>query len=255
MSRVFAIFLISSGCVLAAVGLIGTILAVAQLQRWGLVPFAGFAVVEGIGVVLIAVGLSTNRRAVAARRAAEFSDGPSDLYAPNRPVTRELDGTEYTVLYTPPVKGKNGRPSCLRISAPVVAPGEFHMAPETWFDRVCKNAGLATEIQTVDETFDRECYVRSDTPTFAAAYLNDPLKRIAILDLRRLGFPEVILNEGEIAATWIGFNPSRHDKPELTADAAARIVLLARDLPADQAEFRNRVVPGASNGRSYCGCS
>ena len=139
------------------------------------------------------------------------------------------------------MKGKNARPSKLRISTPLEARGEFHMAPETWFDRVCKNVGLATEIQTADETFDRECYVRSDTPEFATAYLGDPVKRIAVLDLRRAGFPEVMLKEGLIAATWTGFDPGYHGKPELPEETAARLLILARDLPADRPEFGNRI--------------
>ena len=155
-------------------------------------------------------------------------------------MTLELDGSPYTVLYTPPVPGKHPRPSVLRISTPAPAQGEFHMAPQTWFDRVCKRFGLATEIETDDEVFNAECYVRSDTPDFAAAYLADPIKRVAILDLRRLGFPEVLLTGGTLSASWTGFNPKAHEKPDLSADTAARLLILARNLPEHRPEFDHR---------------
>jgi hypothetical protein len=114
------------------------------------------------------------------------------------------------------------------------------MAPQTWFDRVCMRVGLAVEIETGDEVFDTECYVRSDTPDFAAAYLTDSIKRVAILDLRRMGFPEVLLSNGVLTATWTGFNPKAHDQPDLGAETAARLLILSRNLPEHRTEFEHR---------------
>jgi hypothetical protein len=138
------------------------------------------------------------------------------------------------------VKGKHGRPSALTITVPVPTTGEFQVVPETWFDRFCKRLGVATEIQTGDDTFDAESYVRTDAVEFTQEYLADPVKRIAILDVRRLGFPKVTLKDGTVTALWTGFDPGRHDKPDLTADAAARLVLLARNLPPHKPEFDSR---------------
>jgi len=248
MSRTLAVFFIVVGIILNVVGILVIVVAAQQRPAAGIEPLLAGLVVEVIGVAMLVVGVVGLRRA---RRAAMIPPGgPHDpfLYLPNKEVTLELDGSPYTVLYTPPVPGKHPRPSVLRISTPAPeAKGEFHMAPQTWFDRVCKRMGLAVEVETGDEVFDRECYVKSDTPEFAAAYLADAVKRVAILDLRRMGFPEVLLSNGVLTASWTGFNPKVHDKPELSADTAARLLILARNLPEHRPEFDHRT--GANRKR------
>jgi hypothetical protein len=168
---------------------------------------------------------------------------PSDsLFPPNTPVVQTLDGVVYTALYTPAVKrGKQHIPSCLRISITVPTEGECHLLPERFWDRVGKFLGIAQEIATDDAEFDRRCYVRSDTPAFAAAYLSDPVKRIAFLDLQRLGFPEVELKKGELAAVWTHFDPAKHGSPDLVEEAAARLVILSRNLPPPDPELLHNV--------------
>jgi hypothetical protein len=240
MSRALAVFLIVVGILLNVVGILVILIAAQQMQGGGMGPLFAGLVVEGIGVALLVAGIVGLRRARIAAMIPPGSQEPN-LYLPNKEATLELDGSPYTVLYTPPVPGKHPRPSVLRISTP--APegcGEFHMAPQTWFDRVCMRLGLAVEVETGDEVFDTECYVRSDTPEFAAAYLADPIKRVAILDLRRMGFPEVLLSKGVLTATWIGFNPKAHDQPDLGAETAARLLILARNLPDHRPEFEHR---------------
>lgn len=236
MPRPVALVLVSFGFVL---GLAGLVLFIAGIQRLqgGVELLVTGMVLGGLGAVMLIGGLAGYRRAAGRPPAADAGAGE---YAPNQTVTRELDGAPYSVHYTPPVHGKNSRPSCLRVSTPVEARGEFHMAPETWFDQVCKRFGLAVEIETGDALFDAECYVRSDTPAFAAEYLADPVKRVAIRDLRRLGFAAVTLGGGTLTAAWTGFNPKVNDRPELCADAAARLVLLARNLPPHKPEFERR---------------
>ena len=168
---------------------------------------------------------------------------PSEsMFIPNTPVVQTLDGVVYTVLYTPAFKqGKQKIPSSLRITTIVSAEGEFHLLPERFLDRVGKFFGIAQEITTEDPEFDRLCYVRSDTPAFAAAYLSDPIKRIALLDLQRLGFPEVELKYGELAAVWIHFDPAKHGSPDLIEEAAARLVILSRNLPPSDPELLQNV--------------
>jgi hypothetical protein len=241
MSRGFAAFLIVLGCFLGVIGMICTIIGLQQLPGRGVALLSAGLVIAVTGAVLLVAALAFHRRA---RKAGMTSaaDGPTAMFVPNVAETHELDGAPYTVLYTPPVPGKHPRPSVLRISTPAATSrGEFHMAPETWFDRVCKRFALTTEIATGDPEFDAECYVRSDTPEFAAAYLADPVKRVAVLDLRRLGFPEVVLRDGTLTASWVGFNPGVHGQPELPADTAARLVILARNLPEHRPEFDHRV--------------
>ena len=239
--RGLALSLIALGAVLGLVGLVGTIVVVQQLAAGGdHTLLIVFLILAFVGTGLLSVGVALYRRARSIGSPPTVVDGKVGLYTPDVPTTRELAGVEYRTLYTPPVQGKNSRPSSLRISVPVDTAGEFHMAPETWFDRFCKRIGLAVEIQTGDATFDAECYVRSDAVAFTEEYLTDPVKRIAILDVRRLGFPEVILKDRTVTAVWTGFNPAKHDKPDLTADAAARLVLLARDVPRHKPEFDHR---------------
>jgi len=241
MSRALAVFLIVIGIILNVVGILTIVIAAQQVQRGGMGPLLAGLAVEGVGVALLVAGMVGLRRA---RFAGDFpSSGKTEptLYIPNKEVTLELDGSPYTILYTPPVPGKHPRPSFLRISTPApAASGEFHMAPQTWFDRVCKRIGLAVEVETGDDVFDAECYVKSDTPEFAAAYLGDSIKRVAILDLRRMGFLEVTLSGGTLTASWTGFNPQTHNKPELSADTAARLLILARNLPEHRPEFGHR---------------
>jgi hypothetical protein len=171
-----------------------------------------------------------------------MSAPPESPFIPNTPIVRTLDGVLYTSLYTPEVKqGKQKIPSSLRISTTVPTEGEFHLLPEGFWDRVGKFLGIAQEIVTEDLEFDRRCYVRSDTPAFAAAYLSDPIKRIAFLDLQRLGFPEVQLKKGELAAIWTHFNPAKHGSADLIEEAAARLVILSRNLPPSDPELLHNV--------------
>lgn len=242
MSRPLAVILILAGILLNVVGILVIVLAAQQMPRGGgMGPlFAGLAV-EVAGVGMLVAGIVGLRRARLAAMMPPAGTTEPVLYIPHKEVTLELDGSPYTVLYTPPVPGKHPRPSVLRISTPAPnASGEFHMSPQTWFDRTCKRFGIAVEIETGDEVFDAECYVRSDTPEFAAAYLGDSIKRVAILDLRRMGFPEVLLTNGVLTASWTGFNPKANHKPELSIDTAARLLILARNLPEHRPEFEHR---------------
>ncbi|MCI0702476.1 MAG: hypothetical protein L0241_15440, partial [Planctomycetia bacterium] len=167
-------------------------------------------------------------------------DGKVGEYIPNVSTTYEMDGSSYTVRYEPPVKGKNGRPSSLIIHTPVETKGEFQIVVETWFDKLCKRFGLAREIETGDDSFDEQCYIRTDMEEFTKAYLSDPVKRVAIVDLRRFGFNSVSVDDGDVSVIWSGFDPLKHDQPNLVEDVAARLILLARNLPAHQPEFEHR---------------
>jgi hypothetical protein len=193
-----------------------------------------------IGVFCIIKGISKLKQAhsTAAQEAADAdTDGePTENYPKNSPVTRELDGTPYTWVYNPPTTGKNARPSKLTISTPMEIYGEFEIVPESGYDRFAKKWGLASEIETLDETFDERCFVRSDTVEFTQAYLENPANRAIIADLHRLGFKSVIMLGGQIRAEWTGFNPEDDSTPELTEEVGARLILLARKLPPDLPE-------------------
>ena len=140
----------------------------------------------------------------------------------------ELDGETYTVLFVSAIQGKNGRPSKLVVSTKVPLNGEFEIVPESGFDRFAKSWGLAKEIQTLDDTFDERCFVRSDTVAFTQAFLEEPAARAIIGDLHKQGFKSVVMKDGELRAEWMNFDPAVHDRPELVEEIGARLILLMR---------------------------
>lgn len=243
MSRVLGLFLLAAGVLLCALGGIGVVVGLGELQRDGAGILFVFGTIAAVGVALLVAAVAVLRR-TKPFVAAGGSQGGTDVYPADEPVEGELDGARYARQYAPPVKGKGARPSVLTFRTAVPCDGEFHMVEETWFDQVCKRYGLAVEVQTGDDKFDDACYVRSDTPALAAAYLTDPLKRIAILDLRRLGFREVVLRDRTLTATWTGFDPAAHHRDDLDADVAARLLILARNLPDPKPEYRTHTGSG-----------
>jgi len=240
MARGCGLFLLAVGILAAVCGGIGTIIA---LGPRGLVP--GMLLVF-LGVDFFAVGLLVSAVVVLRRTkplGATAGEG-TPAYPPHTPVRHELDGVTYTTVYTPPVRGKNPSPSVLTVSIPVACDGEFEMGVETWFDKLGKRMGIATELQTGDESFDEQCYIRTDALEFTAAYLADPLKRVAILDLRRFGFLSLTLRDRGLFANRINFDPVADDRPEFISEVGARLVLLARGLPTYQPEFDTWVGAG-----------
>lgn len=233
-------FLLAVGVIAAVCGGIGTIIA---LGPRGLGPgmFVVFLVVDFFAIGLLAGAVIILRRT---KPLGSSSDGATAAYPAHIPVHHELDGATYTTVYTPPVKGKNPSPSVLTVSIPVACDGEFEMGVETWFDKLGKRIGIATELQTGDDQFDEQCYIRTDALEFTTAYLADPLKRVAILDLRQFGFLSLALKNRVLSATRINFDPRNDDRPEFIPDVGARLVLLARGLPDHQPEFDNRVGAG-----------
>jgi hypothetical protein len=239
MTRGFGFALLTLGILASVVGGIGTAIAIGQMNRGGPGMLIPFILLDAFGVTCLILAVVVLNRAATKQKATVATGGPG-RYVPNTGVVHELDNTPYMVVYTPPVKGKHAKPSVLTFSTECACKGEFQMTVETWFDKMCKRLGIATEVQTGDEKFDDECYIRSDTPEFTAAYLTDPVKRIAILDLRRFNFKDVSLTDGKLTAKWTGFNPDTDDRPDLNADVAARLLILARNLPAEQPEFAHR---------------
>lgn len=238
------------GCalVMLAVGLVAGLLGVGVAVFGGLNANGGpLAVVVGAGIAAVGIGLLVGA-VVLLRRTRPHADtgtaaragAPTPAYPADRVVHGELAGAAYTTYYQTPTTGKHARPSELRVGTAVDTPCEVRVTTETWFDRACKRVGLATEIETGDDAFDAECYVRSDTPAFADAYLADPLKRAAVLDLRRMGFADVTLENRTVTAKWVGFDPPRHDRPDLVVEVAARLLVLARGLPEPHPDFDYR---------------
>jgi len=239
MARGCSLFLLAFGIFMALIGAL-CLVAFAVQGNINANQFLLFLAFEMIGVVILIISIRSLRRTKLIGGTTSVFEGRAGQYLADTTETFEIDGSPYTVHYQTPVSGKNGRPSSLVVSTPAECDYEFQITGETWFDKYCKNIGLAVEIQTGDTEFDETCYVRSDSVAFTEAYLSDPIKRVAIVDLRRLGFPELNLGHGAMSAKWLGFDPNQHDKPDLATDAATRLVLLSRNLPPPQPEFEYR---------------
>lgn len=193
-------------------------------------------IISFVALALLIVGIVVFRRGTPIRGAGSPTVATGTAVGNFKaavPAERELDGVTYTILYTPPVKGKNARPSVLRISTSIDVDGEFEIVPESNFDRFAKKWGLAYEIQTFDESFDHRCFVRSDTVEFTEAYLGNPDNRGIIANLHDMGFKSVALKDHEIKAEWVGFDPLKDDSADLNEEVGARLILLSRKLPAD----------------------
>jgi hypothetical protein len=240
--RFLGLFLIA---VAVVTGLIGVAFLVAAFavnkdqnqQAEPCLLFGAIVIILG-AVVALVIGIVVMRRGKPwdGKGSTVPAGTPVGNYKASVPIERTLDGVSYSVLYTPPVKGKHARPSVLRISTAVDVDGEFEIVPESGFDRFAKKWGLAREIQTFDESFDHHCFVRSDTVEFAEAYLGNGDNRGIIANLHEMGFKSVMMKDREIKAEWAGFDPIKNDTPDLNEEVGARLILLARKLPADLPE-------------------
>lgn len=240
MGRLSGLVLLAFGGTFATFGTILMVVAALAADGFAGSLFAGGVIVFLIGVGLLIGAVAILRRTKPITGTQPAATGSSGTFAADATETAELDGTPYTVHYQTPIRGKNGRPSSLVVATAVPTDGEVRITGETGFDRLCKSVGLAVEIQADDPDFDDTCYVRTDAVEFTQAYLQDPIKRVAVVDLRRLGFPEVCLADRRIEVRWVGFDPAKDDRPDLAVDAAARLILLSRNLPAPQPEFAAR---------------
>lgn len=234
MTRMLGLFLIAVAIVIDLMGIV----LLAVVLSGGDIDFGLFSV----AIVLLIVGtLLLIAGVVVLRRGKPWTSRSNTVpagkavgnYTASVPDERELDGVTYSVLYTPPVKGKHARPSVLRISTGVDVDGEFEIVPETNFDRFAKRWGLAREIQTLDESFDDKCFVRSDTVEFTEAYLGNRDNRAIIANLHEMGFKSVAMQNHVIRTEWVGFDPLKNDSPDLVEEVGARLILLARKLPAE----------------------
>src|SRR5690242_5068000 len=122
MRRGLAMLWLMLGLVFTITGFVGTVLALTLrgLPGGGIGILVGSLVVLGIGLAFLVVTRLLYRKIHSLEGSRTPAISPI-AYPPNSPVTRELDGTPYTILYTPPVKGKSARPSKLCISTPLEA--------------------------------------------------------------------------------------------------------------------------------------
>lgn len=236
MARFAGLFIVAVGVVL---GIVGVGITVAAVNR----PGAGaelIAVGVGVGlagllalVVGVYVPRATRDRAWTGTLKAGAQVGG---YVAGVPQPREVDGFAYDVLFTPAVKrGKHSTPSSLKVRVPAESPATVRFSRRTWFDNFGHSVGLARPVPTDDAEFDAKVATRASHDAYAdAVVLHEPARR-AVVDLLA-GFPKVGLTGTHAEAEWQGFDPLKHDRPDLSAGAARGLVALAAARP-DPAEF------------------
>jgi len=233
--RILGLIIIAFAALIELFAVMFIIIAMKQ-PGIGWIIAAGVFGVIGTSLLVIGIGVLRRGKPIVSGNSTEKSGTRIGEYVAHVPKNLELDGATYTVLYTPPTKGKNKQPSRFRISTKVDVDGEFEIVPESGLDRFGKRWGLAAEIETLDETFDDHCFVRTDTVALAEAYLTNPDNRAIIADLHRKNFKSVVLHQGEISTTWVGFDPLVNDSTDLAEEIGARLILLSRKLPPDLPE-------------------
>jgi hypothetical protein len=151
----------------------------------------------------------------------------SDRYVINK------NGTQYWYQYTP---ASRNSPSILTVSAPCLSHGEFTVEPEGKLDKVAKNMGFSSELQTGDSDFDSNYYILSDSVDFARVYFQSAQKREAVKNLFRAGFNKIKYNGKSIVVTWTGFDKSGFSDALIT-ETIAQLAKLSENIPdyfADQ---------------------
>jgi len=236
--RLFGLFLIAVGVVIEAlaVGILISLLMKPGVLEVGFIVGIVVAMIVGSSFFIAGIFAMRKRAPISSTTTAVAVGTRVGNYVCSTPQQMELDGEPYTVLFVSAIQGKNGRPSKLLISSKIALNGEFEIVPESGFDRFAKSWGLAKEIQTLDETFDERCFVRSDTVAFTQAFLEEPAARAIIGDLHKQGFKNVVMKDGELRAEWLNFDPAVHDRAELVEEIGARLILLTRKTPQELPE-------------------
>ncbi len=233
MSRIAGIFLFIIGAMFVLVGILGVVISLMNAVKGKEALAFVFGGLIFVGIIMLAVGRSIFKKGEPIGIVPKPVEGRVGNFLANAPETREKDGREYEVHYVTPVSGKNGRPSSLHVRVPCATPTTMQFHQENWFDRFSKSIGIAREYQSGDEEFDTEVYVRCPSEAYAELYLADADRRSAVLAIRKLGFKTVELTGSQVMAFWPGFDPAKHDHPELVSAASDLLAVLAKDVPTE----------------------
>jgi hypothetical protein len=108
----------------------------------------------------------------------------------------EHAGTPYTSIVR---RGKNGI-SGFEIGMFRTTPSWIRLHRESAADRAFKAMGVANEIQTGDESFDKEVYITCDHPHVAAVLTESKELRDAILAMFRAGYKKIFFDGTRVRA-------------------------------------------------------
>jgi hypothetical protein len=222
-NRLLRTFLFVIGIVFTVIGLIGLIVFFNERNgNQNLAWLMAFAV-----LLLVGLGLVFWFRKVLAGSSESAPNPRQGRYLVDQAEPLAGLPSPAEVHFEQEVKGRNPRPSSLKVSLSCTLPGELNCRPETRFDRFGKAIGLAVEPQTGDDEFDQSTYLRTDQPDFAAAMLGDATRRDALRLVRSLGFQEISIGPAQVQAVWTGFEPLKDDRANLALQTAQLLVPLA----------------------------
>lgn len=185
-------------------------------------------------VVAVAVGAVVVLAIRKHRKDKRILRGLSDAIGATRSgdvMTATYQGTKYYCHY---FAGSKNSPSYFMVGISSSSPGEFEISKEGRTDRFFKDVGLSSEVQTGDPEFDREFYIISEQPGFAAAVFALPEKREAVREIFRLGFNSVKLEDKNLVAQWSPFALKEDREPSFIIGAVPPLARLGKDLPIMQ---------------------
>src|SRR5687767_3028088 len=105
MARAVGCFLLAFAALMLVVCGIGTLVALGELPRVGAGMLIAFVALDLVAVALL-VGAVIILRRTKPWVGPVAGGAATDHYPANTATTHDLDGVAYSVLYTPPVKGK-----------------------------------------------------------------------------------------------------------------------------------------------------
>ncbi|MDH5509699.1 MAG: hypothetical protein OEZ32_05015, partial [Nitrospinota bacterium] len=135
--------------------------------------------------------------------------------------------------------GKNS-PSKFTVYSKAEVPCDVTISREGWSHQAAKKYGVSKEIQTGDPAFDKEYYIDTYAPVFAASFLWDSYKRDAINEIMKAGFHSVQLRDSTVSAVK---SPASFENDEametLASSVGLHVVRLTENIPmASQAEIK-----------------
>lgn len=242
-SRFYGLFLIAVGamCLLVgAFGFLGFLLAASRgldfrgaelLLLWALLPLT-----LGCSLCLWA---SRVMRHTTPLDDTGASGGEAGTFRSGKPEVGTVDGLPYKIHFHA-ASSKTPASYCVSTSTGAAPSSEFRISPECRFDRLAKRFGIACELQTGDQEFDEACYVRSDTEQFTQDCFRDASNRVAVINLKQLGFTHVELKKGVVSARHECRDCQHSSVTDIVSEAARATTLLAKNLPHSSPDRHRR---------------
>ncbi|MDH5638011.1 MAG: hypothetical protein OEZ04_05930 [Nitrospinota bacterium] len=152
-------------------------------------------------------------------------------------VPSEEDSKPYRWKYK---SGSKNSPSTFTVIVKAQVPCDVTISREGVAHRVAKKYGISKELQTGDPTFDKDYYIDTYAPKFAASFLSDPYKRDAINDIMGAKFDSVELKKDSVNAVKSPASLENNEAMEALAESVWwHVARLTENIPmASEAEMK-----------------